>query len=117
MQELFRALNKKVPGSVVNIPTTESVARPYSATKKRNTDKGLTGNARLRDLTRAVQTALNYIKINSITLEMREGRPMWVKRRRPGSELIAAAANLFFHLARRPDSRVGRSKKVAALGG
>jgi hypothetical protein len=60
----------------------------------------LTGNLRLHDLAHVVQSTLNSIKINSITLEMREGRPMWVKRRRPGSELIAGAANLFFHLAR-----------------
>jgi hypothetical protein len=100
MQELFRALNKKVLGSVVNIPTTESVARKYGATKKRKADKGLTGNVKLRDLVQAFQTTLNSIKINSITLEMREGRPMWVKRRRAGSKVIAGAANLFLHLAR-----------------
>ena len=54
---------------------------------------------RLRELSEAANQVINYIKINSITVEMRAGRPIWVKRRRLGSELIASQANLFFRLA------------------
>jgi hypothetical protein len=54
---------------------------------------------RLRELSEAANQAINRIKINSITLEIRQGRPMWIKRRRWGSELIAGQANLFLRLA------------------
>jgi hypothetical protein len=60
---------------------------------------GITQKSRLRGLLEAANQAINYIKINSITLEICEGKPMWVKRRRWGSELIAGQANLFFRLA------------------
>ena len=60
---------------------------------------GITQNSRLRELSEAANQAVNCIKINSITFERRQGKPMWVKRRRWGSELIAGQANLFFCLA------------------
>jgi hypothetical protein len=56
-------------------------------------------NSRLRELSKTANQAINCIKINSIKFEMRQGNPMWVKRRRWGSELIAGQANLFFRLA------------------
>jgi hypothetical protein len=56
-------------------------------------------NSKLRELSKAANRAINCIKINSITFESRQGKRMWVKRRRWGSELIAAQANLFFRLA------------------
>jgi len=52
----------------------------------------------LRDFARATGVAINSIKINSGTLEIRDGRPIWLKRRKPGSELIAISANMFFRL-------------------
>jgi hypothetical protein len=60
---------------------------------------GITQNSRMRELSEAANQAVNCIKINSITFERRQGKPMWVKRRRWGSELIAGQANLFFRLA------------------
>jgi hypothetical protein len=45
-------------------------------------------------------SAIEGIKINAICLEIREDRLMWIKRRLPGSGLIALFANLFFFLAR-----------------
>ena len=60
---------------------------------------GITQNSRLRELSEAANQAVNCIKINSITFERRQGEPIWVKRRRWGSELIAGQANLFFCLA------------------
>jgi hypothetical protein len=56
----------------------------------------------LRQMAAVASTAIDSIKINSITREMRRGRPMWVKRRRTGSELIALAAYLFSWLGRSP---------------
>jgi hypothetical protein len=56
-------------------------------------------NSRLCELSEAANRAINCIKINSITFESRQGKRLWVKRRRWGSELIAAQANLFFRLA------------------
>jgi hypothetical protein len=60
---------------------------------------GTVQNSRLRELSKAANRAINCIKINSVTLESRQGKWVWVKRRRWGSELIAAQANLFFRLA------------------
>jgi hypothetical protein len=56
----------------------------------------------LHRLAATASTAIDSIKINSITREVRRGRPMWVKRRRRGSELVAATANLFFWPGRSP---------------
>lgn len=60
---------------------------------------GFTQNLKLRELSEAANRAINCIKINSVTREMRDGKPMWLKRRRWGSALIAGQANLFFRLA------------------
>jgi hypothetical protein len=54
----------------------------------------------LRDLAGAASVAIESIKINSVNREIRDGRTMWLKRRKPGSEFIAVLANLFFRLAR-----------------
>jgi hypothetical protein len=54
----------------------------------------------LRDFARATGVAINSIKINSVACEIRDGRPIWLKRRKPGSELVALSANLFFRLTR-----------------
>jgi hypothetical protein len=50
-------------------------------------------------LTRLTST-IEAIKINSINLEERGNRLIWIKRRQLGSGLIALFANLFFFLAR-----------------
>src|SRR5206468_7245136 len=56
----------------------------------------------LHRLAATASTAIDSIKINSNTRQMRRGRPTWVKRRRTGSELVAATANLFFWLGGSP---------------
>src|SRR5215472_4109529 len=52
----------------------------------------------LKSLAKTTGVAIDSIKINSTTREIRSGRPIWVKRRKPGSELVAISANLFFRL-------------------
>jgi len=47
-------------------------------------------------------TAVGRIKINAHWRERRDGRVVWVKRRRTGSEQIARVANWFFRLAHDP---------------
>jgi hypothetical protein len=47
---------------------------------------------------------IDAIRINAITDEVRNGRPVWVKWRRRGSRKYIHAANLFFRLARNPVS-------------
>lgn len=42
------------------------------------------------------------IKVNAITREIRDGRPVWVKRRRRSAGLTLAGANRFFRLAGNP---------------
>jgi len=54
----------------------------------------------LKSLAEATGVAIDSIKINSTTREMRSGQPIWVKRRKPGSELVAVSANVFFRLTR-----------------
>jgi hypothetical protein len=49
-----------------------------------------------------LRTGVGSIKINTINIEPRGERRMWVKRRCLGSGLIAVFANLFFVLARAP---------------
>lgn len=51
---------------------------------------------------------IDAIRINSITNEVREGRAVWVKRRRMGSRQLIRAANLFFRLAQNPISVFGK---------
>ena len=52
----------------------------------------------LKGLAKSTSVAIDSIKINSTTREIRGGQPMWLKRRKPGSEVIAISANLFFRL-------------------
>lgn len=47
---------------------------------------------------------IDAIRINAITDEVRDGRLVWVKRRKRGSQKYLYAANLFFRLARNPVS-------------
>lgn len=53
-------------------------------------------------LREAIGVAIDSIKINSVTRQICGARTIWIKRRKPASELIAASANLFFRLARAP---------------
>jgi len=50
----------------------------------------------------AAASAIDLIRINTISNEMRDGRAVWVKRRRRGSQQIARCANLFFRWAGNP---------------
>ena len=45
---------------------------------------------------------VDRIKINTLTREVRDGRPVWIKRRRRTSAPIMATANCFFRLAGNP---------------
>jgi hypothetical protein len=45
---------------------------------------------------------VDQIKINALTRETREGRIVWIKRRRPAAGAIMALANRFFALAGNP---------------
>jgi len=49
-------------------------------------------------------SAIEAIRINSISREVRDGRALLVKRRRIASSLLARTANLFFRAARHPVS-------------
>lgn len=53
----------------------------------------------LRSLGKLAGEAIESIRINSLTVERRDGRPLFVKRRRVAAKPIAALANLFFPLA------------------
>ena len=63
---------------------------------------------------------IDKIRINQMRLKRRDGRLMWVKRRRRGSRVLAHSANLFFRLAGNPvsvmkDSWVWRQQEVASF--
>jgi hypothetical protein len=47
---------------------------------------------------------IDKVRINDIRLKNRDGKLMWVKRRRRGSRVLAFGANLFFRLAGNPIS-------------
>ncbi len=47
-------------------------------------------------------TLVDTIKINAVTRECRQGRALWIKRRRWPAVPIMTCANLFFRLARNP---------------
>src|ERR1700729_2536616 len=47
---------------------------------------------------------IDKVRINEIRLKRRDGKLMWVKRRRRGSRVLALGANLFFRLAGNPIS-------------
>jgi hypothetical protein len=49
---------------------------------------------------------IDKVQINQIRLKRRDGRLMWVKRRRRGSRMLTLGANLFFRLAGNPISVV-----------
>jgi hypothetical protein len=63
---------------------------------------------------------IDTVHINQIRLKRRDGKFLWVKRRRRGSRVVALGANLFFRLAGNPvsvveDSRVWRQQEVAGF--
>lgn len=59
-------------------------------------------SALMSRLLTAAGSAIDAIKINAVSDEMRDGRAMSVKRRRPGSGWVVRCANIFFRLARQP---------------
>jgi hypothetical protein len=63
---------------------------------------------------------IDKVQINQMRLTRRDGRLMWVKRRRRGSRALVLGANLFFRTAGNPvsvveDSRVWRQQEVASF--
>lgn len=63
---------------------------------------------------------IDKVHINQIQLKRRDGRLMWVKRRRKGSRVLAVGANLFFRLAGNrvsvvEDSRIWRQHEVSSF--
>lgn len=48
--------------------------------------------------------AIDAIRINSVRSEVRSGKRIWIKKRRPGVNPIIHSANAFFRLARNPIS-------------
>jgi hypothetical protein len=63
---------------------------------------------------------IDKVRINEIELKSRDGKWMWVKRRRRGSRGLALAANLFFRLAGNPisvaeNAGVWREREVASF--
>jgi len=65
----------------------------------------------LRGLVDAASSALNSIKLNGISSGHHRGRTLRVKRRKHGSEQIAALANTFFPLAQAPITVLGDLKE------
>ena len=62
-------------------------------------------------MSRILATAGNWIdriRINALTREVRDGRPLWVKRRHAGARPIIHAANGFFRLVGNPVVVLGR---------
>jgi hypothetical protein len=63
---------------------------------------------------------IDKVQINQMRLTRRDGRLMWVKRRRRGSRALVLGANLFFRSAGNPvsvveDSLVWRQQEVASF--
>jgi len=63
---------------------------------------------------------IDKVQINQMRLTRRDGRLMWVKRRRRGSRALVLGANLFFRSAGNPvcvveDTRVWRQQEVASF--
>ena len=50
----------------------------------------------------AAGALVDRIKINALSREIRDGRPMWIKRRRAGAGPILACANRFFRIVGNP---------------
>ena len=62
-------------------------------------------------------SAIDAIRINSVSREVRDGRAVLVKRRRFASVPLARTANLFFPRRPAPRLRLGGGRGVAAMGG
>jgi hypothetical protein len=63
---------------------------------------------------------IDKVRINEIRFKRRDGKLMWVKRRRRGSRVLALGANLFFRLAGNPisvaeNAWVWREQEVASF--
>src|SRR5260370_15294645 len=63
---------------------------------------------------------IDKVQINQMRLTRRDGRLMWVKRRRRGSRALVLGANLFFRSAGNPvsvvaDSRDWRQQEVSSF--
>jgi hypothetical protein len=63
---------------------------------------------------------IDKVRINQMRLRSRDGKLMWVKRRRRGSRVVAFGANLFFRLAGNPisvaeNAWVWREREVASF--
>ena len=72
----------------------------------------------LARLFRFAGSMIDKVHINDIRLTCRDGKLMWVKRRRRGSKVLALGANLFFRLAENPvavmeDPQVWRHQEIA----
>jgi hypothetical protein len=69
---------------------------------------------------RLAGTMIDRVQINQIRLKRRDGRLMWVKRRRRGSRALVVGANLFFRLAGNPvsvveDARIWPQQEVSSF--
>ena len=69
---------------------------------------------------RLAGSMIDKVQINQMRLTRRDGRLMWVKRRRRGSRALVLGANLFFRSAGNPvsvveDSRVWRQQEIASF--
>ena len=64
----------------------------------------------MRRVLNAACSAIDSIRINALSNEMRDGREVWVKRRRVGSHPIVHCANLFFRWAGNPVHVWGRTE-------
>ena len=65
-------------------------------------------------------TMIDKVRINEIRSKNRNGKLMWVKRRRRGSGVLALGANLFFRLAGNPisvaeNARAWQEQEVASF--
>ena len=58
-------------------------------------------------------SVIDAIRINAISREVRDGRPLLIKRRRLVSLPLARTANLFFRAARHPDSPCSAASAAA----
>jgi hypothetical protein len=63
---------------------------------------------------------IDKVQINQMRLRRRDGRLMWVKRRRRGSRALVFGANLFFRSAGNPvsvveDSQVWRQQEISSF--
>src|ERR1700693_763423 len=63
---------------------------------------------------------IDKVQINEMRLTRRDGRLMWVKRRRRGSWALVFGANLFFRSAGNPvsvvkDSQVWRQQEISSF--